>query len=111
MGEIPAGKRDIDGEPQVTAARELEEEIGQTAGSLTELMLIHQSPGFCDEDQYIYIATDLTAVPQRLDGIEEQHLVVAKVTTDEAVAMCLDGRITDAKSICGILAAGRKLGW
>lgn len=112
LWEIPAGKRDIaDEPPEVTAARELEEEIGMNAGSLVELMIIHQSPGFCDEDQYIYLATDLTPVPQRLDGIEEQHLVVDRVTTDQAIAMCLDGRITDAKSICGILAAARTLGW
>lgn len=112
LWETPAGKRDVAGEPpEVTAARELEEEIGMRAGALVELMMIHQSPGFCDEDQYIYLATDLTPVPQRLDGIEEQHLVVDRVTTDQAIAMCLDGRITDAKTICGILAAARTLGW
>lgn len=112
LWEIPAGKRDIADEPPiVTAARELEEEIGMTAGSLEEILVIHQSPGFCDEAQHIYLATELTPVPQRLEGIEEQHLVVEMVSKDEAIAMCLDGRITDAKSICGILAAARHPGW
>lgn len=112
LWETPAGKRDVAGEPpERTMERELEEEIGMTAGQLSPLLVIHQSPGFCDEEQVIFLATDLTPVPQRLEGIEEQHLVVQRVHRATALAMCLDGRITDAKTICGILAAARQLGW
>lgn len=109
--EIPAGKRDVEGEdPAVTAARELAEEVGMEAGSLEPLIALHHSPGFCDEFQHIFLATDLRAVPQALDGIEEEHLTVERIPFETAVAYCYDGTITDGKSIVGILAAARRLG-
>jgi len=111
LWEIPAGKRDIaDEPPETTALRELEEEIGMRAASLEPLLTIHHSPGFCDEIGYIYLATELTAVPQRLEGPEEQEMEVARLPLLEAVAMATDGRITDAKSVAAILAAARKVG-
>ena len=109
--EIPAGKRDVEGEdPAVTASRELAEEIGMAAGSLQPLLSMHHSPGFCDEYQHIYLATDLREVPQARDGIEEQHLTIERLPFEVAVAQCCDGTITDAKTIVGILAAARRLG-
>ncbi|MFV0258022.1 MAG: NUDIX domain-containing protein [Acidimicrobiales bacterium] len=112
MWEIPAGKRDVAGEPpDVTAARELEEEVGRRPAVLEPLLELHHSPGFCDEYGYIFLARDLSPVEQRLDGPEESAMTVARVPATEAVAMALDGRITDAKSIAGILAAARRLGW
>jgi 8-oxo-dGDP phosphatase len=112
MWEIPAGRRDVHGEPtETTALRELEEEIGRRAGSIEFLLNVHHSPGFCDELGWIYLATDLEEVPQRREGPEEQLMEVARVPGAEAVAMAIDGRITDAKSIAGILAAARKFGW
>ena len=48
--EIPAGKRDVAGEPpEVTAHRELVEEVGSRAGRLELLCEFYNSPGFCDE--------------------------------------------------------------
>jgi 8-oxo-dGDP phosphatase len=112
LWEIPAGRRDVSGEPpEITAVRELEEEIGRRPGSVELLINVHHSPGFCDELGHIFLATDLTEVPVRRHGPEEQQMVVARVAGPEAVDMALDGRITDAKSIAGILAAARKLGW
>ena len=111
LWEIPAGKRDVDGEPPVeTALRELEEEIGMKAGSIEPLIMIHHSPGFCDEEGYIFLATDLTEVPLRREGPEEQEMEVARVPIDEAIAMSMDGRITDAKTIAALLAMARRLG-
>lgn len=107
--EIPAGKRDVADEPPVeTAHRELAEEVGMKAGSMELLLNIHHSPGFCDEYGFIFLATDLEEVPQSREGPEEQVMSVHRVSLDEAVAMCFDGRITDAKSICGILATDRR---
>ncbi|MGF1599296.1 MAG: NUDIX domain-containing protein [Acidimicrobiales bacterium] len=111
LWEIPAGKRDVDGEPpEITARRELEEEVGIAAGTIEPLLVIHHSPGFCDELGFIFLATDLTDVPQRLEGPEEQVMLVARVPLTEAVDMALDGRMTDAKSVAGLLAAARRLG-
>lgn len=111
LWEVPAGKKDVVGEPSVvTAERELIEEIGMKPGSLEPLISIFHSPGFCDEWQEIFLATDLTEVGRQVDGIEEEYMLVKRFAFDEAIAMALDGRITDAKSIVAILAAARKLG-
>ncbi len=107
--ELPAGKRDVAGEPpQITAARELEEEVGLKAGRLELLCNIHHSPGFCDEYGYIYLASELSDVPLQRQGPEEQLMSVHRIDLAEAAQMCLDGRITDGKSLAGILAAARK---
>ena len=111
MWEIPAGKLDVAGEPLTeTVVRELEEEIGRTPGKVEELIALHHSPGFCDEFQTVFLCTDLTEVPVRHDGPEEEHMIVQKFPLATAVAMALDGSITDAKTIVGLLAAARRLG-
>lgn len=110
--EIPAGKLDIAGEDRaVAAARELAEEVGMAAGSLVPLIDLYHSPGFCDERQWIYLATDLRAVPMARDGLEEESMEIVRMSGADAVAAVLDGRITDAKSMVGLLAAARTLGW
>lgn len=109
--ELPAGKRDVDGEPPIeTAHRELAEEIGMRATSMEPLINIHHSPGFCDEYGHLFLATGLEAVPQERMGPEEQVMTVHRMPLGEAVERCLDGTITDAKSVAGILAAARRLG-
>jgi 8-oxo-dGTP pyrophosphatase MutT (NUDIX family) len=58
--EIPAGKRDVEGEsPLETAQRELAEEIGKRAGSWREIRSFYTSPGFSDERVWLFLATDL----------------------------------------------------
>lgn len=111
LWEIPAGKLDVAGEPpEETIVRELQEEIGRRPGTLQHLLDFHHSPGFCDELQHIFLATDLEPVPQRLDGLEEEHMVVDLVPFARAVEMAMTGEITDGKSIAGLLAAARLLG-
>lgn len=101
--EIPAGKRDVPGEPpEVTAGRELEEEVGLRAGQLVKLAEFHNSPGFCDEHSHVYLGTGLEAVPSSAHSVEEEHLSVEQVALDDVGAMIADGRITDAKTIIGL---------
>ena len=103
--EIPAGKRDVDHEPpELTAHRELAEEAGFRAESVELLANVHHSPGFCDEYGYIFLATGLSPVPLQPEGPEERAMSVHAVPLDEAVAMCLNGRITDSKTLVGLLA-------
>jgi 8-oxo-dGTP pyrophosphatase MutT (NUDIX family) len=111
LWEIPAGKLDRASEDiDVAIARELAEEIGMAAGSLERLIDFHHSPGFCDELQHIYLASDLTPVTRCVVGLEEEHMIVRRVPFADAVVMALDGTITDGKSIAGLLAAARRLG-
>ena len=108
--EIPAGKRDVDGEPaELTASRELEEEVGYRAGRMEELCVIHNSPGFCDERVVIFLARDLQAGEATPHGVEEEHMVVEHVSLRDAEALIADGRITDAKTVVGLLLARDRL--
>lgn len=106
--EIPAGLRDVDGEPpEETARRELAEEVGLAAGRLEHLVRFHNSPGFSDEAVEIFLATGLSAVPDDRQGAEEQHMVVTRFGLAEAREMVSQGRITDAKTIIGLLSLDR----
>lgn len=108
--ELPAGLRDVEGESDVeTARRELIEEAGLRAGTLEHLVTFHNSPGFCDEDVAVYLATDLNDVPHDRQGVEEQAMTMERITVTESLAMVDDGRITDAKTIIGLSLAARRL--
>ncbi len=106
--ELPAGTLD-DGEvPEAGAARELEEELGFTAGSLEKLSEFYVSPGFCEEKMWLYLATDLTQTAQRLD--DDENIEIVRVSFAEALEMITDGEIEDAKSIIGLMLAAPRIG-
>jgi ADP-ribose pyrophosphatase len=99
--EIPAGKLEP-GEPHLdTAKRELLEETGYTAAEWTPLGVIHTAIGYTDEAIELFLAKGLKAGTRRLDAGE--FLEVLTVPLDEAIAMVRDGRITDSKTVVGIL--------
>ena len=103
--EIPAGKRDVDGEPpEVTAARELQEEVGLRAGRLEKLCEFLNSPGFCDEHSPVYLARDLEVVEAEAVSLEEQYLTIEHHRLADVPAMIGRGDIVDAKTIIGLSA-------
>jgi ADP-ribose pyrophosphatase len=109
--EVPAGIRDVEGEDDATtAARELVEEAGLAAGHLELLAEFHNSPGFSDESVALYLATDLRPVPHDRQGIEEQAMTIERVPLAEALADIDAGRITDAKTVIGLLTIARRRG-
>jgi 8-oxo-dGTP pyrophosphatase MutT (NUDIX family) len=109
MWEIPAGMRDVADEPtEETAQRELAEEVGLRAGRLERVARFHNSVGFSDETVVIYLATELSAVPDDRQEAEEQHMQVERMPFDTALAMVGDGRITDAKTVIALLTLARR---
>lgn len=115
--EPPAGLLDRSGEPpQQTAARELAEEAGYTAATWRVLVDTFLSPGGSTEAIRIYLARDLTAMPQGREHTgeaEEAHLPRAWVHLDEARDLVLSGSIGSPSAVIGILAAWvvRTEGW
>ena len=104
--EIPAGKRDVAGEPpEVTAARELAEETGLEAGRLELIGRFYNSPGFSDEESWCFLARDLTDVPEARHGIEEQYMTVERHPLSKVDELVRSGEITDAKTIIGLFLA------
>lgn len=108
--EIPAGKRDVAGEPPVeTAARELEEEVGRRAASLELLAEFYNSPGFCDERSWVYLATELVPVTTTAHSVEERHMEVVEIDLDDVPALIAAAELVDAKSIIGLCLARERL--
>ena len=108
--EIPAGKRDVDGEPpDATAARELAEEIGMQAGRLDLLAEFYNSPGFCDEHSYVFLGRDLVEGATDLQGVEEQHMTIERVKLADVPDLIRQGEIVDAKTIIGLSLARERL--
>jgi 8-oxo-dGTP pyrophosphatase MutT (NUDIX family) len=107
--EVPAGLRDVADEPsEATAHRELAEEVGLRSGRLEHLATFHNSVGFSDEAVVVYLATELSAVPDDRQSIEERYMAVHRLPLAEALAMVDDGRITDAKTVIGLLVLARR---
>lgn len=108
--ELPAGKRDVADEPvELTAHRELAEEVGMKAGRMTQIAEFYNSPGFCDEHSFLFMATDLESCDSSAQGVEEEHMTVETLALADVPAMIADGRLTDAKSIIGLLLAREHL--
>ncbi len=109
--ELPAGKRDVKDEPvEVTAHRELAEEVGMKAARMEKIAEFHNSPGFCDEHSFLFLATGLEPCDSSAQGVEEEHMTVETLALADVPAMIADGRLTDAKSIIGLLLARELLG-
>jgi ADP-ribose pyrophosphatase len=101
--EIPAGIFDVEGEDGTgCAARELLEETGYRASDLRPLGSIFTSPGFTDERIELFAAS---AEPME-GGMTEDGIDVVLMPLEEAMRAIRDGRIIDAKSVCGLLLVG-----
>ena len=105
--EVPAGKRDVPGEPPLqTAKRELVEEIGKQAAQWRELLAFFSSPGFCNERVHLYLATELSDAPDGPAPEEDERLEIVPWPLED-----LQGAIEecqDAKSLVALLwLAGR----
>lgn len=100
--ELPAGKRDKNGEDPLTCGkRELLEETGATAADYTFLGTLYPTPGYCDEVIYLYLAKGLTFGEARPD--EDEFLQVERIPLATAVQMVLNNEIADAKTQVAIL--------
>jgi ADP-ribose pyrophosphatase len=100
--ELPAGKLEP-GEPHLeTAKRELLEETGYAASEWRRLCVIHTAIAYTDEAIEIYLARKLEKrAAASLD--QGEFLETVAVDFQEALAMVRDGRITDSKSVAGLL--------
>lgn len=109
--EIPAGKRDVDGEPlEVTARRELIEEVGLDPIDLELLGSFVTAAGFTNEELWIFVTRNCRAVPRTVDGVEEAHSEVLRVPIADVDDLLRPDGLTDAKSIIGLTWA-RDQGW
>ena len=101
MVEFPAGKLDPGEDSLACAQRELLEETGYTARQWARAGVLHPVISYSTEFIDIWFARELTAGERQLDAGE--FLDVFSASTDELLQWCRDGRITDAKTLTGML--------
>jgi len=110
LWELPAGLRDVAGEPVLqTARRELLEETGYRAARWNVLVDYFSSPGIITERLRVFLARGLELVPEAerdfVPQNEEAHLLVDWVPLEEAVSLVLAGELHNSVAVVGILAA------
>ena len=108
--EIPEGGCPMDEDNHVAAQRELREETGLRAKNWDMILKMHNSNSVTDEVAYIYLATGLEQGEAELEETESD-LVVKKLPFKEALNMVLEGKVTDAMSVAGILKVARIKGY
>lgn len=105
--EVPAGGINENEAPEDAALRELQEEVGYTAGKITRLAGFWVSPGWCTEFMHAYLATELS--PARLDADFDENITVIPVPLAQTIDLISSGEIQDGKSVASLLLAMRHL--
>lgn len=106
--ELPAGLRDVHGEPpEETARRELREEAMLEARCWEQLVEVFPSPGISSERYVVFLATGLSEAPDRAGFTpehEEADMTVGWEQVDDLVAGVLDGRLRNGSLAVAVLA-------
>ena len=105
--EVPAGGIEGNEAPEDAVLRELQEEVGYTAGKITRLAGFWVSPGWCTEFMHAYLATELS--PARLDADFDENITVIQVPLAQTIDLISSGEIQDGKSVASLLLAMRHL--
>ena len=103
-------------EPAVAAARELAEETDYVAATWNTLAEFYASPGFTTEGARIFLAQDLSLLPEERRTpreAEEAEFVPTWVRLDEVLDAVMDGRLHNPSTVLGVLATAqaRARGW
>ena len=105
--ELPAGKLDEPGEPTLECAkRELEEEAGYYTDDFEHLLTVNTTVAFCDEKIDLYLARNLKKTEQHLDPEEEINVEVWDI--EDLKQLIYEGKLTDSKTVAGIMTYASK---
>jgi ADP-ribose pyrophosphatase len=104
--ELPAGTLEPGEDPAACAGRELEEETGFAAATVTPLCRFYTSPGLSNELMWAYAATGLRPVGQKLEA--DEWVTVHPTPARKALGMIDSGELTDGKSILTLLLAAQR---
>ena len=105
--EMPTGGVRMGESFEAAAQRELMEEAGYRAGTLTWVNSYYTSKSVCEEVAHLYIGRDLTQSEAPPDDTE--FLEVAIMPFDDVLQMALASEIRDGMSVIAILIAAHQL--
>ena len=101
--ELPAGKLDAPDESTLECARrELTEETGYQTEDISYLLTVHTMVAFCNEKVDIYLARHLEKADRCLDA--EESIDVELWELADLKRMIYEGKLTDSKTVAGIMA-------
>ncbi|WP_372721187.1 NUDIX hydrolase [Novipirellula sp.] len=100
--ELPAGTREPDEPAEQTAFRELIEETGYQAKSVSLVHEFYSAPGISDELMLLYVARDLTRGEHAREATEQIENRIA--SREDVRSWIAEGRIRDAKTLVGLYA-------
>ena len=98
---FPKGLVDPGETPEQAANRELQEEVGFAANSLTLLHSVATSPTFFNAKMNIFLAKDLH--PQQLEGDEPEPLEIVKWSINDLDSLYAREDFTDSRSLVALL--------
>ena len=101
--ELPAGTLEIDEAPEISAGRELREEIGMAATELRELGQFFMAAGYSSEYLHIYLATGLYPAPLAQDA--DEFLQAVAIPVKQVYEMVHTNQVHDGKTLAALLLA------
>ena len=105
--EIPAGTLEKGEDPKDCAFREMQEETGYKARTMTHLLSYYPSIGYNSEIIHCYIATGLKKVSE-IEPDNDEFITVVKMDLKKLIRMIKSGKIQDSKTICAVLTYAAK---
>jgi ADP-ribose diphosphatase len=100
---LPAGTREPGESQEACARRELTEETGYAAGTVTEIASYFTSPGYTSEQLTIFLAEECEWAAGEIDP--DELISVVPTPLNQIPAMVLPGpeQVQDAKTLIGLL--------
>jgi 8-oxo-dGTP pyrophosphatase MutT (NUDIX family) len=106
--EIPEGGGEEHESPFECMRRELAEEAGLEALVWEPLAFFHTSNSSTDEETFLFLATDLKALPQGHAPEDVEELMHLREPFENCLTRVLSGEITDSLTVVAILALHAK---
>jgi ADP-ribose diphosphatase len=104
---FPKGLVDLGEQPSEAAARELKEEIGFGARTLTPLKKVVLAPSYFSSQMTLFIAEDL--YPEQLEGDEPEPLEIIRWPLSQAEELLTHLDFCEARSISALMLTLRHL--
>lgn len=116
--ELPAGLCDAGEAPDVTARREMQEEMGLTVGALLPVGAFLLTPGGADELCHLYVGR-VTAPPADSAGLvghaglasEDEDIRIRVWPAATAIAAAVEGRMINSVTSIGLLWLAARRDW
>jgi ADP-ribose pyrophosphatase len=102
LWELPAGNVDEGESAEQAAARELHEEVGQSAASLERIGTLLATPGYCDEELVFFLATGISEAETHAAQDPDEHIEARRFTLTEVRELVGSGEIVDMKTVAGL---------